>query len=360
MCLQFLNTYSQEIQFPTQRLKYFQYTNKAELAICKNEYSKAISLYDSAIYMVKKPNYRDLYNLALCHKNIGNSKQSDTLFAFLLAKGYGKSFISCCYDTIKNIIPKKEPILINGKNLDDLLIEIFKDDQRANSIRYQSMEAYAQIVIENAKKIMSLIQQVEVPMILDVKGELYFPILHFFQLKGFSDRVKKDSTFKKQWIVYRCLEKFNFDEIHLLEFLSDLVSTGNYDRYTFANLFLNNGYYFGTPVSQYNEYIVVKSPDIICSKVISKINNSRKVFGLESYEDYFKKARFADSLITNGKPFISIPFEKYNEIMDEKEITCNFQMAKDYRLMMEFTKPEDAKGVYESAINNLCIKKNNP
>ena len=96
------NVFAQEINFSKEQLKYFQLINNAELAICKGSYANAISLYDSAIHMVNKPEYRDLYNLALCNRSIGNNNVADSLFVFLLSKGFNKSCTEQLVDTIKN------------------------------------------------------------------------------------------------------------------------------------------------------------------------------------------------------------------------------------------------------------------
>lgn len=351
------SAFSQEINFPKERLEYFRLVNRAELAICRGSYGNAISFYDSAMHCVKNPDYRDLYNLALCQKNSGNSKVADSLFVLLLSKGYGTAYIGQCVDTITHPISKVKQIQVRGKNLDEVVNGIFEEDQRANRARATNMEAYAQVVVANAKTIMALSHEVDNLFQLDVGGKLYFPILHFFQFKAYSERVKSDSVFRNHWYAFQFLAKCDFDTIGFTDFMKEQVANGNFDRYRFADLLAYGGIDCGVPVRQFNSYIVVASPELVCKEELQSINRARRSCGLESYEDFFIKVRFADSLLTNGKPFSSIPLDKYPEMIDDYHSQCNFKLADYYRKMYGFRELDDAKKAYEKALESLCAKK---
>lgn len=348
------SAFSQEINFPKERLEYFRLVNRAELAICSGSYVSAISLYDSAMHCVKNPDYRDLYNLALCQKNGGNGKVADSLFVLLLSKGYGAAYIGQCVDTLTHPISKVEQIQVRGKNLDEVMNGIFEEDQRANRARATNMEACAQVVVANAKTIMALSREVDNLFQLDVGGKLYFPILHFFQFKAYSERVKSDSVFRNHWYVYQFLAKCDFDTIGFTDFMKEQVAKGNYDRHRFADLLAYDGIDCGVPVRQFNSYIVVASPELVCKEELQSINRARRSCGLESYEDFFIKVRFADSLLTNGKPFSSIPLEQYSEMIVDYHSQCNFKLADYYRKMYGFRELADAKKAYEEALESLC------
>lgn len=330
-----LNSFSQQIKFSAESLKYFQYVNMAELAICNSNYKRAIVCYDSAMILEKNPGYSDLYNLALCYKREGNIKKADSLFTFLLAKGWGKENVCSCYDTLKNPIPKKDLIQVDGRYLDEILQNILKDDQKANGIQYQKMEFYVQTVIENAKKIMALEQEDHELMLHDTKGLLFIPLTHFFQLWGINDRIKKDSTFTKRFIALKPIGDFNFEEAHLLEFLKEQVSKGYFNRNVFASFLSSRGYNFGLAVFQKNDKITINSPENLGQDKLIGIDSTRKSMGLESYKDYFKKARYQDSILTAGKPFTSIKYKKYVEMIEEMSNSCSFQIIKQYRIMMQ-------------------------
>lgn len=330
-----LNSFSQQLKFSAEWLKYFQYVNRAELAICSGDLKNAIAFYESAMKLVKNPAYGDLYNLAICNKKAGNIKKADSLFVFLLERGWGKDKICSCYDTLKNPVSKKDLIQVDGRYLDDILQKILKDDQQANANQYPKMEVYVQTVIENAKKIMALEQEDPELMLHDTKGLLFVPLTHFFQLWGINDRIKKDSTFTKRFVALKPVGDYNFEELHLLEFLKEQVSKGYFNRNVFASFLSSRGYNFGMAVVQKNDRITINSPESLGQDKLIEIDTTRKSIGLELYKDYFTKAYYQDSILTVGKPFTSIKIKNYGEMMEKMYNSCSFQIINQYRMMMQ-------------------------
>lgn len=346
--------YSQQIPFTAERLKYLELINFAEISITRNDYNAALNYYDTALNVLTNPRNVDKYNMALCYRKVGNDNKADSLFVLLAKKGFKGTQIHNCYDTLKLGKVKKEPVVINGKNLDEIFERILIEDQRANSMRFTDMDNYANKLIEHSIKIKDLSKEINNRLGYDYEGKLFLPILHFFQLKGISDRVKSDSLFRKKHTIYQGLEQFDFDKIQFEEFLIDEVAKGNYDHKTFAEIMAAIGYWFGKPVSQYNDYIIVRPPDEICEDELEEIAKNREFFGLESYEDFYQKAWFTDSIITKGKTFQALGFDEHVELIMDFDTQCSFDIAKDYRDMMEFSKPEDAKKVYERGLKRLC------
>lgn len=349
--------YSQQIPFSTEKLKYLELINFAEISITKNDYKTAISYFDSAFNINVNTRYVDKYNKALCYRKVGNDCKADSLFMLLAKKGFRNSIIHNCYDTLKLGKVKKEPVVINGINLDDIFERIFNEDQRANSLRYTDMENYANKLIEHSKEIKDLSKEIDNLLAYDYEGKLNFPILHFFQLKGIADRVKSDSLFRNKHIIYQDLEQFDFDKIQFREFLIDEVAKGNYDHESFAQIMSIIGYWFGKPVSQFNDYIIVRHQEDICEDELEEIAKNRKMFGLESYEDFYQKAWYTDSIITKGNPFQALRFDEYVELIMDFDNQCVFDIAEDYRMMMEFNNPEDAISVYNRGKQRLCPQK---
>ncbi|MFP4556643.1 MAG: hypothetical protein ACLFNU_07215 [Bacteroidales bacterium] len=344
---------TQEINFTNERLVYLKLINQAELSITDNNFETAINYYDSAFNLSEKARMKDIYNKAVCLRKIGKIGVADSLFNSLISKGYGSLN---CIDTVNNSIPTVQQTVINGHNLNEIFERIFNDDQRVNSSRFADMEKYAHKVIEHIKYIKELSGECENLLYHDKGGKLFFPILHFFQLKGIAEKIKSDSTFRKQWIIYQCIENIDFNEIQFEDFLIKEVAKGNFDNESFASIMSVNGIWLGKPVSQYDDYIIVRYPNIICNEELQHINKNRKMFGLENYEDLFKKVWYADSLLTKGNPFKAFSQEEYMELIIDFENLCNFRIAKDYRMMMEFTKPEDAKKMYDRGLERLCPK----
>ncbi|MFO7940134.1 MAG: hypothetical protein R6U66_10330 [Bacteroidales bacterium] len=344
---------TQEINFTNERLEYLKLINQAELSITENNFETAINYYDSAFAICEKARMKDIYNKAICLIKIGKVGMADSLFNSLHSEGYGSLN---CIDTVNCTVPTVQQKVINGFDLNEIFDKIFNDDQRVNSYRYTDMEKYAHKVIEHVKYIKELSEDFENLLYHDKGGKLFFPILHFFQLKGIAERVKSDSSFRKQWIIYQCLVNIDFNAIHFEEFLMEEVAKGNYDNESFASLMSVKGIWLGKPVSQYNDYIIVRYPNIICDEELQHINKNRRMFGLENYEDWFKKAWYADSLLTKGNSFNSFNEKEYMELITDFENQCNFRIAKDYRMMMGFTKPEDAKKTYENGFKKLCPK----
>lgn len=349
-------SYAQKLPFSNQRISYFYYINLAELSITKNNFVLALSYYDSAFRVVSNPRDNDIYNKAVCYRKMDNDRIADSLFALLATKGFRKSKILNCFDTLKTPILQRQAIIVNNQNLDEIFEKIFNNDQKVNSYRYINMEMYAQKVIEHVKYIKDLSSSIDNLLAYDVGGRLWLPIFHFFQLKAIAERVKNDTLFKKKYTVYRCLEHFDFNEIKFYEFLKEEVVKGNYNNETFTELIKEMGYEFGMPVSQFDEFIIVRSPTVLCKDELQYINKNREIFGLETYENFYQKARYTDSLLTNGRPFSALEKDEYIKLYIDFNTQCNYNITENYRTMMEYTKPEDAQNVYERNLSNLCPK----
>jgi hypothetical protein len=73
---------------PITDIKYYAYTNKAELFILHTYYEKALLYYDSAFVEKKVPFAKDRYNAAVCAALLKNNERCYSELKFVLDKGY--------------------------------------------------------------------------------------------------------------------------------------------------------------------------------------------------------------------------------------------------------------------------------
>ena len=349
-------TTAQEIHFTHEAEGYYSLINSAELLITKQEYHEAISYYEKAFTLLKRPKGKDLYNKAVCYKKIGEENSANSIFSFLHKHNYELLSGASCFDTtiIQSDKPKQE--MINGYNLDVIFQSILDEDQKVNPYKYTNFEKHARMIVENAMYIKKLATEIEDMFSYYQSGKLFFPILHYYELFSVAERIKSDSLFKKRMVGYRVLENIDFNFESFDSLIKFEVSKGNYDRDSYATLLNYRNIYFGQPIIQYDKYIIVRSPNVLCEEELNHINNNRRMLGLETYEEFFEKSRFIDSLITKGKPFTVLDFTEYEELLTEFLTDCNFDLARNYRKIFGFSTPEDAKRVYERNLEKLCPK----
>ena len=338
---------AQQINFSKKFLKSASYANKAELAICKNDLKKAVLYYDSVFMNTKKPFSRDMFNYALCEKKLGNKAIADSLFRILYFENFEQENLRACFDTAR-YYKQKQRARARYAQIDKMEADILRTDQVADGARFDDMQMFLDTVIINAKRIIKLTQYAERDSLklfsLD-NSILFAPIVHFFQLWQISN-----TQIPEHWPLYACIKDVDFKKYGFDKFLLNQAKKGNFDLHTLAQFYSILGERLGTHViKQYNnKYIAVFYPSMYNKSLLNDINNSRKNLGLESYNDYFIKARYEDSLLNNGHPF---------QVMNENHSsnsTCNFILANmHYRMNLNYQTDEKGFKAYQEIMKKL-------
>jgi len=349
-------TLAQESFFSKSFIDQVYYSNLAELSICNNDVQKAARYYDTLFIISSKQSDRNIFNRALCEKLCGNYAVSDSLFTKLFISNYKIKTLSACFDTAQ--VSKFRTINTNNQErLQRVIEEINKRDQRAASAKYVDMERFLKTVVENSKKIMELNKNEELrsnsSFSLESSG-LYFPILHFYQLWNQSALVNK---YPDKFPIMNCLKGFDFEQIGFNKFLMEQTEKQNFDKYVYAYLNSLIGYEMGSIIiMQYNNYSAVARPKLLKPELLKEINNNRRLFGLESYEDYYVKVKYSDSILTSGKPFKAVQPDTNFDLIDTKDNSCNFIIADNYRFIMTFNSDKGAFSAYNKYLDKILLK----
>ena len=344
--------FAQQINFSKSFLISASYVNKAELSICKNNLKTAVNYYDSAFAIIKKPFTRDLFNYGLCEKKLGNHTKADSIFKLLYFENFKKQNLAWSFDTTKYYRLKQEEMVKYAEIFEESA-RILKTDQLADAAKFTDMENYLNTVLSNVHHIMNMVKNAEKDSLnlfsLD-NSALYIPIAHFFQLWNIS---KADSQFFKRWTIFSCIRNVDFKKYGVDDFLIEQTKKGNFDRRVLAHLFSMIGEKFGLRVVwQYNnKYLAVYYPNLFNKKLLSEINNDRKKFGLGVYSDYFIKIRYADSLLTNGKPFTVVTETSENESAHHN--STNFILAVGYRYSLGYHSDQSAWNAYQQKMKEI-------
>ena len=339
---------AQQINFSKKFLKSTSYANKAELAICKNDLKKAVLYYDSAFMTAKKPFSRDIFNNALCEKKLGNKAVADSLFRILYFENFEQKNLGACFDTTR-YYKQKQKVRARYAQIDKIEADILRTDQFADGRRFDNMQMFLDTVITNAKRIMKLAKYAKhnsLNLFSIDNSKLFFPIVHFFQLWQISN-----SKMPEHWKVFACLKNVDFNKYGFDKFLIEQTKEGNLNPHTLAQLYSMLGVDIELRVvSQYNnKYLAVLYPYLFNKDLLNDVNNNRKKFGLESYNDYFTKARYTDSLLCKGRPF------KVVNIHDTafSKLSHNFLLANGYRFSFGFHSDKSAFNAYQNQIEAI-------
>ena len=85
LCVMFFILYTLKAQ--EQARQYFNYTNRAELAITDSNYTLATKLYDSSLSYLTAPLSQDVYNATLCHILLHQYKEAFKGVGYLIKRG---------------------------------------------------------------------------------------------------------------------------------------------------------------------------------------------------------------------------------------------------------------------------------
>lgn len=344
-------------------MKYTSLANKAELCICENQLEQAKQFYDTLLKIDVPVHAREKYNNAIC-----NIKLGDTLTAL-------KSF----EDLYQNKYEGMYPHILNYKSeyadrklteLNDSLYKeserIFVIDQKANGNRFNDNENYFNTIKANVQRVKEVIykfNKIENSNFSINRSKLYIPILHYFQMKTFVNKVAEDSSFAIKRPVFACLKNKELEDLAFEDLIRKQVFLGHFDRYTYASLFRSKGRDAGNIiVHQFNNYKAIYSPKLLNDSIIMIYNENRKFFFLESFDDYYKKVEFYDLDYNEGDlfPIVSVNKEDSEKIYQKRCLYDkgeNFKLVNGYTLNWGFRNDAGAKDMYEGRVKMHFKKK---
>jgi len=357
-CSEILKEESLEQKFT----KYTSYANKAELCICDNQLEQAKLYYDTLFKIDIPIHAREKYNYAIC-----NLKLKDTLSAIKKFEDLYQNKYEGMYPYI--LVYKSEYADRKLTEMDEFLYKeserIFKIDQRANGNRFNDYENYFNTVKANVQRIKDVIAKLKgiENSNFSINGsKLYIPILHYFQMKAFVNKVAEDSTFATKRPVFTCLKDKVLEDLEFEQLLRKQVFLGYFDRYTYASLFRTKEKDAGNIiVQQFNNYRAIFSPELLKDSIISSYNKNRKSFFLEDFSDYYKKVKTHDLAFNEGILFPIFSnskevIEKRNQQRSLYNRAGNFSLVSSYKLTYGFRKDIDAKGMNDGYIKRYFKK----
>ena len=358
-CNEILKEESLEQKF----LKYTSYANKAELCICENQFEQAKMFYDALLGIDVPTHAREKYNYAICNLKLEDSLSALKTFEDLYQNKYEGMYLH---------ILKYKSNYANRKlsELDESLFSeserIFEIDQKANGNKYNDYENYFNTVKANVQRIKDVIvklNDIDNSNFSIDRSKLYLPILHYFQMKSFVNKVAEDSTFAMKRPVYSCLKNKVLEDLAFEELLRNQVFLGHFDRYSFASLFRTKEQDAGnTIVYQFNNYRVIHSPEQLKDSIVSKFNKNRESFFLENFDDYYKKVKSYDLSYNDGDlfPLLSVKHEGSEKRYQKRSLynsSENFKLVNGYIITFQYNNDADAKNYYERYIKTHFKKK---
>lgn len=358
-CNEILKEESLEQKF----LKYTSYANKAELCICENQLEQAKMYYDTLFRIDVPTHAREKYNSAICNMKLKDSLSALKTFEDLYQNKY---------DEMYPHILKYKPQYTNRKltEMDEFLYNeserIFEIDQKANGNKYSNYENYFNTVkanVQRVKEVIAKFNKVENSNFSINRSKLYIPILHYFQMKIFVNKVAEDSSFAIKRPVFACLKNKELEDLAFENLIRKQVFLGHFDRYTFASLFRTKDKNAGNIiVHQFNNYRAIYSPKLLNDSIILIYNENRKFFFLESFDDYYKKVESYDLDYNEGDlfPIVSVNKEDSEKIYQKRCLYDkgeNFKLVNGYTLNWGFRNDADAKDMYEGRVKMHFKKK---
>ncbi|HPZ04117.1 MAG TPA: hypothetical protein PLH70_08250 [Bacteroidales bacterium] len=291
--------------------KYYEYVNKAELAICDFQYEKAAQYYEKA-FNSHTPFAFDLYNAA--RLNIKFTKNFDIAlqYAKILKErdSDGIYYAIDATDTInmqrfKSVEDGVKPLV--NKELMSILDQMLKEDQKQANTPQEKYEKYQNIFVK----------------LFELKKE-YGPLTE--QKIGLYEYSPIQTI-----LIHAAQNQMSPQDLLLQDVLDGNVYAENYMHY--FDLYLE--YTGQTPRYGYGWFSIFISNDvlfIIHPDDIAKNNREReKINVAETWEDYVKKAKYQ---FLYGK-FQIVPRSNY--VTDEEEI----------KMMMQEIDEEHQKGIYK-------------
>jgi hypothetical protein len=296
--------------------KYYEYVNKAELAICEFKYEKASRYYEKA-FNAHTPFVFDLYNAACL--NVKFTKNFD------LALKYSRILQQRDFDiaAIYSIIDLKDSLIIQdfknlkdsvksltNKNLKMILDQMLEEDQKQADTPQEEYDKHM-IRHSNLFKLFELFEE-------------YGPLTE--QKVGFFDYSPIHTI-----MTHAAQNQMSPQELLLQDVLCGNINAENYMQYfDFYLEYLGKSSIYGygwNPLFVCNGVLFIVHPDDI-----NKTNNERKKINVaETWQEYVKKAKY-QFLYGN---FQMVP--RVNLMMDDEEV----------KKMMQEIDEEHQKGIYK-------------
>ena len=294
--------------------KYYEYVNKAELAICDFKYENASQYYEKA-FNTHTPFNFDLYNAA--RLNVKFTKNFDLAFKYakiLLERDFGGIYYAIdTTDTFniqrfKNLEDSIKPLV--NKNLMLILEEMLEEDQKEATTPQEQYEK-CRVHHTNFLKLFELTKEYG-PLTEQKIGLYEYSPIHTI-------------------LIHATQNQMSPKELLIQDVLNGNVYAENYMQY--YDLYLENlgksacyGYGWKSIFISNNILFIVYPDDI------KKNNWERKKLNIaETWEDHVKKAKYQ---FLSGK-FQIVP--RANYMLDEEEV----------KKMMQEIDEEHQKGIYK-------------
>ena len=343
---------AQEIIYSQKFIKAAKYADKAEFEICKTNLKIADKYYDSLFQIMPIPSGHDIWNRAILAHEMGNKNLHNSLVRMLFFKGYSLERLAKCFDTsiVRSLITPE--YLAKRKVIDRYYKNLLENDQQANMNKIEHPREWADTWISNIQMIMELAKKAENDPTSYFTIESSIPqvcILHFFQMWAFN-LIKGNESFVMNNPQISIAKDIDFEAIGVVPFLAKQIEKGNFDRASLAyDLNLTEYPFLYQAVSQFDNEVLVMKPNLLRHGLLDTINSNRKFLSVSSYQEYFIKARFIDSLLTDGKPFNPIPKDSLFIFYNRKESKCVYNFGDGYRMTLFFKNPEkgEAKELVE-------------
>lgn len=347
-----LSLYSigQDIPFySTQFYEIAKWSNKAEMAIVKQNYKLAGQMYDSIFVLMPEPSGHIVWNRAVLTRELNHRPLMDSMIVLLFRKGYEVEKLSKCFDTsVLSPLLTDQYYSIKQEH-DEFVRKIVKADQQANIKKAIDPEKWIKTSLKNIKKVIhyqNIVDSLDIPYFTLESSDLYIVFTHFFQMWNNSKLAKKEAFIRRvPWM--EGLAYVNYSSFRVISFLKDEVEKGHFDAQSLG--YYLSKYIIPFPNYAYNQVdscFYVLNDSFFSSSALNNINKHRNYLALGSNSDFIKKARFMDSVRFNGKIFEPIG-KRDTAFFIEKYDHCSFSLIRGYRNTRYMAKPEKAKEVIQ-------------
>jgi hypothetical protein len=335
-------------------LKAAAYADSAEIKHIEGNFASAELFYDSLFQLMPIPSGNDVWNRGITAIRNGNKTLQDSMVRMLFRKGYAVKDIAKCFDT-KTLEPLITPdYQQKHQSIDEWRERLTKEDQRVNRNKKENPEEWVEVWLKNVVEIMEVTRKqhkVDSFYSLEISAP-WISLIHFFQLWGNSISATGKQNFLEQNPHFKVTMDVDYESYGVIPFLVEQVESGNYHRGQLG-VFLNLvKYRFSLPIiHQVDDLMFIAEPEFIRKGALDTINENRRILGLGTFDEHFRKARYTDSVLTAGKPFSPIPKDSLEIANSRVASSCALKLSSGRAPNMFMKNPAQAPSVIEKIRN---------
>ncbi len=331
------------------------YADSAELNFISGNFAKAETFYDSLFQLMPVPSGNDVWNRGITAVQNGDKMLQDSMVRMLFRKGYALENLAKCFDT-KTLEPLITPEYQQKHQwISEWRERLTMEDKRVNLNKKENPGEWVEVWLKNVAEIIEVTRKENKAdnfYSLEISAP-WISLIHFFQMWNIPIQLSKNSNnILVQNPHWKAALDVDYESYGVIPFLVEQVEAGNFHRGQLG-VFLNLvKYRFSLPIiHQVEDLMFVAEPEFIRKGALDTINENRRILGLGTFDEHFRKARYTDSVLTNGKPFSPIPKDSLEIAHSRLANSCALKLGFGRAPNMFMKNPTQAPSAIEKIRN---------